>query len=96
MNALAIIKKYKNSTLYLSLLIALNQSFVALFFIGIDYLFSKELTIDNFGKWKRLIFLINLLIPILSFGISEGYKYHVAKENKKNGCLQIHSLFIFC
>jgi O-antigen/teichoic acid export membrane protein len=94
MNVLSKIKKHKNSTLHLSLLIALNQSFVALFFIGIDFLFSKELSIENFGRWKRVIFLINLIIPILSFGISEGYKYYVAKENK-NKWMFANTFFIY-
>lgn len=83
MNISAIYRKYSETSVYQSILLAFSQSIVALYFIGIDFFFSKELSIENFGKWKHLIFIINLVIPILSFGIAEGYKYYLAKENKR-------------
>ncbi|MDR2206793.1 MAG: oligosaccharide flippase family protein [Flavobacteriaceae bacterium] len=84
MSIAALYKKYSKTTVYQSFLLALTQSIVALFFIGIDFFFSKGLSIEDFGIWKRLIFVVNLAIPILSFGIAEGYKYYLAKEGKRN------------
>lgn len=83
MQVLKLIKKYSHGNVYQSFLLAFSQSIVALYFIGIDFIFSKNLSVVNFGKWKHLIFIINLLIPLLSFGISEGYKYYLAKERKR-------------
>jgi len=83
MNIRALYKKYAKTNVYRSFLLAFTQSIVALLFIGIDFFFSKELSVLEFGIWKRLIFVMNLTIPILSFGIAEGYKYYLAKENKR-------------
>ena len=75
--------RFKNSSVYLSFLLAFTQSIIALLFIGIDFFFSKELSVKDFGVWKQLMFVVNLIIPILSFGIAEGYKYYLAKDGKK-------------
>lgn len=83
MNIVALYNKFSNSTVYQSFLLAFTQSIVALLFIGIDFFFSKGLSVEDFGIWKRLMFITNLTIPILSFGIAEGYKYYLAKEGKK-------------
>jgi O-antigen/teichoic acid export membrane protein len=83
MNIVSLYNKFAKTTVYQSFLLAFTQSIVALFFIGIDFFFSKGLSVEDFGIWKRLIFVINLTIPILSFGIAEGYKYYLAKEGKK-------------
>lgn len=83
MNIISLYNKFSKSTVYQSFLLAFTQSLVALFFIGIDFFFSKGLSVEDFGIWKRLMFVINLTIPILSFGIAEGYKYYLAKEGKK-------------
>lgn len=83
MNIISLYNKFSKSTVYQSFLLAFTQSLVALFFIGIDFVFSKGLSVEDFGIWKRLMFVINLTIPILSFGIAEGYKYYLAKEGKK-------------
>lgn len=82
MHIINLYKKYSKTTIYQSFLLALTQSMVAVFFIGIDFFFSKGLSVEDFGIWKRLIFVMNLTIPILSLGIAEGYKYYLAKENK--------------
>lgn len=74
--------KFSESTVYQSVLLALTQSLVAVFFIGIDFFFSKGLSVAEFGIWKRLMFVMNLAIPVLSLGLAEGYKYYLAKENK--------------
>lgn len=83
MNIISLYNKFSKSTVYQSFLLAFTQSIVALFFIGIDFFFSKGLSVEDFGIWKRLMFITNLTIPILSFGIAEGYKYYLAKEGKK-------------
>src|SRR5690554_5308174 len=83
MNIISLYNKFSKSTVYQSFLLAFTQSLVALFFIKIDFFFSKGLSVEDFGIWKRLMFVINLTIPILSFGIAEGYKYYLAKEGKK-------------
>ena len=83
MNIVSLYNKFSKTTVYQSFLLAFTQSIVALFFIGIDFFFSKGLSVEDFGIWKRLMFITNLTIPILSFGIAEGYKYYLAKEGKK-------------
>jgi O-antigen/teichoic acid export membrane protein len=62
-----------------SLHLAVSQSFVALLFILIDFIFSKQLTVAEFGIWKEIFFFFNLGIPLLAFGLPEGYKYFIAK-----------------
>lgn len=83
MNIVSLYNKFAKTTVYQSFLLAFTQSIVALFFIGIDFFFSKGLSVEDFGVWKRLMFITNLTIPILSLGIAEGYKYYLAKEGKK-------------
>lgn len=80
---ITIYRKVTNTSVYQSLLLAFTQGGVALFFLAIDFFYSKELSQADFGIWRRLLFVINMFIPILSFGIAEGYKYYLAKEGKK-------------
>lgn len=82
MNVKNIVAKITSGSSFASLLLTLTQSIVALFFILFDFLFSKKLNVAEFGYWKELFFLLNLGIPLLSFGIPEGYKYYLAKEGK--------------
>jgi O-antigen/teichoic acid export membrane protein len=63
-----------------SLHLAISQSFVAVLFILTDYIFSKQLTVAEFGIWKETFFFLNFGIPLLAFGLPEGYKYFIAKE----------------
>ena len=86
--------KFVNSSSFSSLLLALTQSFIALFFIVIDFFYSKELSVSDFGNWKQMYFLINLGIPLLSLGIPEGYKYFLAKEGKPKEIFSNTFLFI--
>jgi O-antigen/teichoic acid export membrane protein len=86
--------KFVNSSSFSSLLLALIQSFIALFFIVIDFFYSKELSISDFGNWKQMYFLISLGIPLLSLGIPEGYKYFLAKEGKPKEIFSNTFLFI--
>lgn len=74
--------KISSGSSFASLLLTLTQSIIALFFILFDFLFSKKLSVVEFGYWKEMFFLLNLGIPLLSFGIPEGYKYYLAKEGK--------------
>jgi O-antigen/teichoic acid export membrane protein len=83
MNIINQYNRFINSSVYLSFLLAFTQSIIALIFIGIDFFFSKGLSVKDFGIWKQLMFILNLIIPILSFGIAEGYKYYLAKDGKK-------------
>lgn len=75
--------KYKNSNYSSGILLAISQSVVAFVFILIDYIYSKRLTVVEFGSWKQMYFIISLLTPLLSFGFPEGYKFYIAKENNK-------------
>jgi O-antigen/teichoic acid export membrane protein len=63
-----------------SIHLAISQSFIALLFIFVDFVFSKQLTVANFGFFKEVFFILNLGIPLATFGIPEGYKYFIAKE----------------
>lgn len=71
-----------------SLHLAVSQSFVALLFILVDFIFSKQLSVAEFGVWKEIFFFFNLGIPLLAFGLPEGYKYFIAKEDNIAGFLK--------
>jgi O-antigen/teichoic acid export membrane protein len=86
--------RFVNSSSYTSLLLALTQSFIAFFFIVIDFFYSKKLSVSDFGNWKQMYFLISLGIPLLSLGIPEGYKYFLAKEGKPKEIFSNTFLFI--
>ena len=77
-----ILYKLQNNSSCNSILLAVNQGFVAAYFIAVDFFYSKKLSVENFGIWKELMLVISIAIPILSFGIPEGYKYYLAKENR--------------
>lgn len=63
-----------------SLKLALSQSIIAGLFVLFDFIFSKKFDVQSFGAWKRVLFYLNLFIPVFSFGIPEGFKYWIAKE----------------
>lgn len=77
------IKNHTKGNSYKSLHIAFSQSLVAVLFIIIDFVFSKQLSVYEFGLWKEMFFYLNLGIPLLSFGIAEGFKYFIAKEESE-------------
>lgn len=79
-----ILEKYKTSDKASSLMLAFTQSLIAAIFIFIDFVFSKKLDTTQFGSWKQMFFFVNLMVPILSFGIPEGYNYYIAKEGKRD------------
>ncbi|MGN6439121.1 MAG: lipopolysaccharide biosynthesis protein [Agriterribacter sp.] len=78
-----LVHKYKNTNYGSGILLAVSQSAVALVFILIDYIYSKKLTVVDFGSWKQMYFIIGLVTPLLSFGFPEGFKFYIAKENNK-------------
>ncbi|WP_405210504.1 lipopolysaccharide biosynthesis protein [Dokdonia sp. Asnod2-E02] len=73
-------EKYRSGTTVKSFHIAISQSFVAVLFIAIDFIFSKKLEVNDFGLWKEVFFLLNLGIPLVSFGFAESYKFFIAKD----------------
>ncbi len=77
---ISILEKYKGGTTVKSFHIAISQSFVAVLFIAIDFIFSKKLEVNDFGLWKEVFFLLNLGIPLVSFGFAESYKFFIAKD----------------
>lgn len=92
--------KYKSyiykSNIYSSFLLAFNQGILVSVFLGIDFIFSKKLKIDEFGEWKKFLFILNFLIPLISLGIPEGYKYYLAKEGKKKILLSNTLILYLC
>lgn len=95
MKVVKLYNKLINTSVYYSLLLALTQSITALFLLFIDFYFSKGLTVHEFGVWKKLIFYINFLIPIISLGIPEGYKYYLAKNKKENNPLLSKTISLY-
>jgi O-antigen/teichoic acid export membrane protein len=85
-----------------SLHLAVSQSFVAILFVLVDFIFSKQLSVAQFGLWKEVFFIFNLGIPLITFGLPEGYKYFIAKNKDYSGyyksltrVLFLLALFIF-
>lgn len=74
---------FKGGNSFKSFHIAFSQGLVALLFLAIDFIFSKKLSVYEFGYWKELFFIFNLGIPLLSFGLPEGFKYFIAKDTGK-------------
>lgn len=77
-----LLKAYGISGINKSLNLAISQGFVAVLFVLVDFIFSKQLTVAEFGIWKEIFFIFNLGIPLLAFGLPEGYKYFIAKEQQ--------------
>ncbi|MBX2921240.1 MAG: oligosaccharide flippase family protein [Chitinophagaceae bacterium] len=80
---ITLVDKYKNTHYGSGILLAISQSSLALVFIFIDYIYSKKLSVVEFGSWKQMYFIIQLVTPLLSFGFPEGFKFYIAKENNK-------------
>jgi O-antigen/teichoic acid export membrane protein len=83
---------FNNGNTVKSFHIGFSQGLVALLFIATDFIFSKKLTVYEFGYWKELFFILNLGIPLLSFGLPEGFKYFIAKDKNK---IQVYFSNIF-
>lgn len=65
-----------------SFYILISQSvFVLIFFLS-DIVLARTLTKSAFAEWKQLLLILNLGVPILSFGFPEGFKYFFASENQ--------------
>lgn len=79
-----LVEKYRHGDTANSFMLAFTQSVVAFIFIIVDFIFSKKMGVYSFGVWKQMFFIIGILVPLLSFGVPEGFKYFIAKENNRN------------
>lgn len=74
-----------------SFYIMVSQSVSVLLFLVADALFARRFTTTDFATWKQVTLLINLGIPLISFGLPEGFKYFAAKEPQQVGLHLIRS-----
>ncbi len=75
-----------------SFYIMISQSVSVVLFLAADALFARRFTTTDFATWKQVILLINLGIPLISFGLPEGFKYFAAKEPENVGTHLIRSI----
>ena len=75
-----------------SFYIMISQSVSVLIFLAADALFARRFTTTDFATWKQVMLLINLGIPLISFGLPEGFKYYAAKEPENVGLHLIRSI----
>lgn len=68
-----------------SILVIISQASIAGRLLLIDSVFSKKLSLSEFGTWKEMFIFLNILITILALGMAEGFKYFIAKEKKVSG-----------
>jgi O-antigen/teichoic acid export membrane protein len=61
----------------------ISQIVVSITFLASDYWISHH-HIELFATWKQLQLVLSLVLPLLSFGIPEAYKYYSAKEPSKS------------
>ena len=71
----------------------ISQGAIAVVIVLIDFVFSKKLSLTQFGNWKQIFIFLNIFIPLMAFGIAEGFKYYIAKE--KNNLNYFNNLIIF-
>lgn len=81
--ARALVNRYIGSQYTSGILMAIAQSTLALVFILLDFFYSKILTVAELGDWKLMYMILGLATPLLSFGLPEGYKYHIARYDNK-------------
>lgn len=62
-----------------SIHLLLSQVMLSASFLGADYWIAHH-HLEIFATWKQLQLLLNLVLPLLAFGIPEAYKYYSAKE----------------
>lgn len=76
--------------------ILVSQSVFVFLFLIADVFFARSFSKTDFGVWKQLILIINLGIPLLSFGFPEGFKYYIAiePEKKESHVTQVLSILI--
>jgi len=68
-----------------SILVIITQASIAGRLLLIDSVFSKKLSLSEFGTWKEMFIFLNILVTVLALGIPEGFKYFIAKEKKVSG-----------
>ncbi|MEY2828155.1 MAG: hypothetical protein RIQ33_13 [Bacteroidota bacterium] len=71
---------FKGATLNL----LIGQGLLTLLFLLFDFVIARKFTVEIFSTWKQLQILINLILPIVAFGLPEGYKYFIAYEPEKS------------
>ena len=83
---ISLFKKFfdKNSIKGATINLLIGQALITVLFIMFDYIIARKFTVEIFSTWKQLQVLINLVLPILAFGLPEGYKYFIAYEPEKS------------
>lgn len=87
--------RFREGSTFKSFCLAFSQGLVALAFILLDFFFSKKITVEEFGVYKQVFFVIGLLVPMLALGIPEGYKYYLAKDGRSNSVFSTAIMFLF-
>ncbi|SFD80588.1 Membrane protein involved in the export of O-antigen and teichoic acid [Chitinophaga sp. CF118] len=64
--------------------ILFSQSAVMVVLVLADVVFARVFSVEMFGTWKQLGLLINLVIPLMSLGIPEGFKYYAALKPEES------------
>lgn len=86
--------------------ILFSQSAIMVILVLADVVFARVFSVEMFGTWKQLGLLINLVIPLMSLGLPEGFKYYAALKPEESrthlirvltliGCVFIFVLFFF-
>ena len=72
------------------------QTLTTILMFVVDIIFARLFSKEIFGSWKQILLVVNLLIPFLTFGSVEGFKYYSALEiDKWKRHFTNVSLFIF-
>lgn len=81
-----------NSLWKSSFFIMISQSVSVVLFLAADALFARKFDTTDFATWKQIMLMINLGIPLISFGLPEGFKYYAAKESNQVGIHLLRSI----
>lgn len=74
----------KQATKLPSFNILFSQSAVMVILVLADIVFARVFSVEMFGTWKQLGLLINLVIPLMSLGLPEGFKYYAALKPEES------------
>lgn len=75
-----------------SFFIMISQSVSVAIFLIADMIFARRFSTTDFATWKQVMLLVNLGIPLISFGLPEGFKYYAAKDGENIGIHLVRSL----
>ena len=78
-----------------SILVIISQASIAGRILIIDSVFSKKLSLSEFGTWKEMFIFLNILITVLALGLAEGFKYFIAKEKNLAGYFSTLLIILF-